>query len=832
MASIVYDGVGGGGTLFAGMKFFILQRVPMRPRWIELIQSNGGEVTKFEKKADILIADGARKDVPPGSVSWNFIEESAKAGKLVDIEKHRCGAPAGTIREQGSAQPAKTTRTPYTAEDDRLLTKWVLKAERMGRSTKGNQIYMEFETLYPRHTFQSWLDHWKKVLLPRHEAGRLHYEIEDGDSPSPERQPKSSRREPVKPPATKVSHDRVQPSAPKKRSPVPASSSPPKHSSSRLPQPALSQAPSPEGRMRKIIAGRPFTEEDDSLLRGEFVGIHNLDPNKEIEAWETWAELQGYHTAQEWRNYFYDTFSPKELKAREKKLQAKNKPALSTASRQKSSSLKDEYIRPSMRTKHSIYKADESSLTDAVRSPIAPPTNARSSVNHETKAREAESRKIDLEKRPYTNSLLKEEDYFTYTLKDFSGSIGFEPGDLNLSPKIRGKEISIFKLWQIVMLFGGFKKTNAGNRWQEIADRLGFPIAKRAKAAEDLKNCYDEILHEFEIAIAEAENDTDNPEFTASQEETMIASQLEDTISRGVQKAFGHEGESEVDDEDLDLPPPLTQSKQQSTISTKKRAIDSDNMSNHSGSSATKGEPQTKRRKVDKGKGKEVEIPSTPEHIFNATQLPANHQSSPLKHKSSPLKSQFGEGDGLSSSDHEARERVRRIQQDNPKGSSRKVSAKNPILEPETQDFHYTDIDDEVSKASPTPAPKKITTAPVIDLSGDLPTESEPEPESESQNFVEVEINKYIALGYSEQIIFEAINVTTYVFELASVVMEQLKMGHSIPDNMVGVWTERDDEALFQNKGAEYERIRMKHGDDRIAARRDFKESMRDIEEV
>jgi hypothetical protein len=38
MAAIVYEGVGGGGDLFEGIKFFILQRVPSRSTWKELIE--------------------------------------------------------------------------------------------------------------------------------------------------------------------------------------------------------------------------------------------------------------------------------------------------------------------------------------------------------------------------------------------------------------------------------------------------------------------------------------------------------------------------------------------------------------------------------------------------------------------------------------------------------------------------------------------------------------------------------------------------------------------------------------------------------------------------
>lgn len=828
MASIVYDGVGGGEALFEGMKFFILQRVPMRSRWIELIQSNGGEVTKFEKKAQIIIADGARKDAPPGSVSWKFIEESAKAGKLVDMEAYRCGAQAGTISERATAQPAKTSRTPYTAEDDRILTKWVLKAERMGRSTKGNQIYMELAARYPHHTYQSWLDHWKRYLLPRHEAGKLHYDIEDGDSPSPERQPKSAKREPAKPPPTRIPHERVQPCAPKERVPVPDPSSLQRHSSSQSSRPAFSKASFPEGDTRKPVDRRPFTKEDDDLLRKEFVGICKLDPSKEIAAWEACNRAHPDHTAQEWRNYFHEEFFPREMKEREMKKQAKIKPVPSTTSRHVSNPSQDEVHKASTRTKHSTNDPEKASVKAAVKSPVIPSQKFRSRAHQEPKSTpEVISGKVDLEQRPYTNSLLKEEAYFTHTLKEFSEALGFEPDDLNFYPVVCGKEISIFKLWQIVMLFGGFAKTNADSRWQEVADRLSFPIVNRAKAAKDLKSCYEEILSELETAVDEAQNDTENPEFTTSQEEVMIASQLEATILRSVQRSSDHEDGIEDNDEVSKLPPPRTKPKQQFTTPTKKRTIDSDGLSNRTGSSVTKHE--IKRRKVQKGKGKEVEIPSTPEHIFNATQPPISHHTAPPKYP-------FDENS--EDDDREARERIRRIQKRKPEGSSGKPSAKDPLLEPETQDFHYPDIGKEASIASPTPAPKNRAAKDIIDLTQDSTTESETEPEpepdseSDSEDSINAEFAKYLDLGYSREIIAEALIASTYVYDVASVIMEQLKMGHDIPDNMEGAWTKRDDDALLKGTGPEYERIREKHGDARIAARKKFNRHIQSLQEL
>lgn len=161
-AAVVYQGVGGGGNLFQGTKFHFLVRVPVKKQWEDLIkvflphwqiilsiltspQANGGELVPLEKQADIVIGDHARKDVPAGSISWTYIEQSVKKGKLEDIENHRAGPAVGTIRTVGSAQPTKKGRTPFTAEDDRLLMEWCARAEKKGASLKGNEIYIQLE---------------------------------------------------------------------------------------------------------------------------------------------------------------------------------------------------------------------------------------------------------------------------------------------------------------------------------------------------------------------------------------------------------------------------------------------------------------------------------------------------------------------------------------------------------------------------------------------------------------------------------------------------------------------------------------------------------------
>lgn len=112
----------------------------------------------IDKQADIIIADHARKESPVGSVSWTFIDKSVRSGKLEDTEKHPAGPVTKTTRAVGSSQPTKSTRTPYTAADDKILRNWIAKAERSGLHTKGNVIYEQLEKLVwiMRRTIHQW----------------------------------------------------------------------------------------------------------------------------------------------------------------------------------------------------------------------------------------------------------------------------------------------------------------------------------------------------------------------------------------------------------------------------------------------------------------------------------------------------------------------------------------------------------------------------------------------------------------------------------------------------------------------------------------------------
>lgn len=170
------------GSVFADLNFFIVQRVPQRSHYISLVETNGGRVVKLEAQADYLIADHLRHDAPAGSLSYKFIEESIKQGEIPKDEspflagRRKSTNPVITIVASSSK---KSTRTPFTDDDDKLLYKWVHRADEQGLATQGNTIYQLLAAHNPRHTYHSWRDRYVKVLSARPPPGWESYPDED-----------------------------------------------------------------------------------------------------------------------------------------------------------------------------------------------------------------------------------------------------------------------------------------------------------------------------------------------------------------------------------------------------------------------------------------------------------------------------------------------------------------------------------------------------------------------------------------------------------------------------------------------------------------------------
>ena len=78
--------------------------------------------------------------------SYTYIESSIRNGVLEELEDHAVGPQAGTVRSVGSTlQPVRKKRTPFTAEDERVLYRWVDTYRQKGGATDGNEIYKQLE---------------------------------------------------------------------------------------------------------------------------------------------------------------------------------------------------------------------------------------------------------------------------------------------------------------------------------------------------------------------------------------------------------------------------------------------------------------------------------------------------------------------------------------------------------------------------------------------------------------------------------------------------------------------------------------------------------------
>jgi hypothetical protein len=175
-ASVVYEGVpntqGGTGTLFQGQKLWFSATVPQRQSFIEKVKANGGEVVQLEKQADILLVDHMRKNPAPGTHSYKYVDLSIRKGRLENLDDHIVSAASRANRPVGSVTMApKGGRHPYTNADDQFLWNWVKPLEDIGAATAGNSIYQQLEAANPRHTYQSWRDRWLKYV--RHQNRKI-----------------------------------------------------------------------------------------------------------------------------------------------------------------------------------------------------------------------------------------------------------------------------------------------------------------------------------------------------------------------------------------------------------------------------------------------------------------------------------------------------------------------------------------------------------------------------------------------------------------------------------------------------------------------------------
>jgi hypothetical protein len=392
---------------------------------------------------------------------------------------------------------------------------------------------------------------------------------------------------------------------------------------------------------------------------------------------------------------------------------------------------------------------------------------------------------------------------------------------VEFNPVICGRTVPLFKLWKIVRSdeFGGFDEVTKKRLWPLVSRKLDFNDHTSSKAAGDLESYYRKILLSFDEGQDEYYETT---ELSESEEQAMIESQLRKTAARETQRTTAtpleddSEGEKRgyLDDPDMPLSLPL----QQSPVSTSKRRLE--NIPSNHGASSLAWSP-SKRQRIEKEKGRELEIPSTPEEQVDNEQHPQSAGKIEQLKFASPIVTEPEEED----SDPE-------LFRSSFKGKNLSPTPTRParrIIEPETQDFDFSlprrdEIESPLPPSFSSRSEKTRNENRSFVTRDSLNQDPSTQPQREYEGATELNafIERYISLGYSQDHIIQALDATTMNTGDVGIVLENLSHDDSIPEYIQGVWTSWDDEAVEGEDQPRYEKVVEKHGMARVAVRRRF----------
>lgn len=385
---------------------------------------------------------------------------------------------------------------------------------------------------------------------------------------------------------------------------------------------------------------------------------------------------------------------------------------------------------------------------------------------------------------------------------------------ITFNPTIRGKTITLFKLWKVVKAdFGGNAEVTGLELWPQVANKLGFKPSELKEAGRDLRNCYDELLTDYEQARDDYYNESDD--MTESQQDELLRNQLIPSHPEEESNKAVENPESDDGDDDLNAP-----------VFSPTRPVSSKRVMAYRSSpniTSSTGSP-SKRQRIDKGKGKELEIPSTPDHLLDVSRPRAKeYQSTPLKrvHVLEDEEEEQSDSDSI----------LKPFVQPNFTG----LEPRRRLAEPETQDFYFVAPEEQEAEDSedarrqtdsyPSSPPQAITNDK---SSGHEENSRVPQNEVSKQQQAIPEadplleyIDHHISLGYSKETVIAALEATTLGMD-ANLIMEDIQQGRGIPALIAGVWTAKDDEACKEEGTSGFKRIVAKHGIERVRQRQDY----------
>lgn len=409
---------------------------------------------------------------------------------------------------------------------------------------------------------------------------------------------------------------------------------------------------------------------------------------------------------------------------------------------------------------------------------------------------------------------------FERTLADFAEG---QDKTVDFQPTISGRKMQLYDIWNIVkkLEFSSSQGDEATDKWDKLASQLGFDKVRDSGAPRELQELCDWILVDFIEARSSyhkyLKDILDNGGELAEEARvnfenaTPPGSDKDEEVEQREEEEYG--GNPDV----LEIPS-STQRTWPSSDRGHDVAIDPGN--EESSSQESKVTPQ-KRQRVDKGKEKVLEIPSTPEELLSFEGQA--RETSPVKDEGLP----HGQENENEVTEEGMGMFVKSIQW-SIFPQTRTLPLKTVQFEPETQDFHFSHAAGEENGTSPSQQVQEddFVGESNIAVAGSLHEDSSTQSQTDSQREVaELQefIDRYIALGYGEEVVTEAMLATTLETGDVAVVMESIMNGTGIPENIEGVWTEEDDRAVRQiEKNEEYSRVVLKHGEARCVKRRQF----------
>jgi len=423
-----------------------------------------------------------------------------------------------------------------------------------------------------------------------------------------------------------------------------------------------------------------------------------------------------------------------------------------------------------------------------------------------------------------SRQLPTEKERFEYTFTEFAEGQNME---IDLQPTVCGRRVQLFDLWTIVMKpgFNSPIDDDAISKWDQIASTLGFDKSQDPDAPNELRDLYDWILADFAEIRSQYRTflkDLLNSGVELTEEQALDFEYLtpagyeeEDQIVRQQLQ-----GENDNEPEGLEIPSSPPQRIWPS--SAKRDRPGTADLAGERTSSRQHEVTPYKRQRVDKGKEKVLEIPSTPEDLLTFDWQ--TRERSPAKSQDSIHKQE--DEDGTSEENDEESMFVRPVQ--------RKIFSKTSLqatktaqFEPETQDFHFSHAVEEENSTTLSQQVQGDVMAvgeSVTTVAGSLREDSSTQSQTDSQReAAEVQelVDHYISLGYPEEVVQEAMLATTLETGDVAMVMESIMQGHGIPENIEGVWTAEDDRAVRLNEdNEEYARVVLKHTEARCVKRR------------